>query len=393
MKEAKPMRVSLILLSAMPFFLSAQSVLFEGRISNKNNGNYLPDAVVTVYDDKRIVPIGEDKTDDSGNYHITVPKRDRYRIEVKKSTYFKADKVIPTDELGLAQDFALSNKPGYLFDITIFDKADKHTIINSLRDCKVEIYNNTTKEQELTIPRHPKSVFNFPFNEGNHYTVLVRKQGYINRRIEAYVNVNGCILCIDGMGVSKPDVVHLMSNNNETGYFLGNIDLDSIHVGRKFVIPNIYYDYDKWFIRPEAAKVLDKLAIMLKDNPAIKVELGSHTDVRGRDPYNLKLSDRRAESAVKYLVEVCGVHKENITWRGYGETEIVNRCANKVKCSEEEHQMNRRTELKILGYSEKDPLWDKSLKEIIEDKDLYKKILKQEKAGTGQPATNLEKVR
>ena len=120
---------------------------------------------------------------------------------------------------------------------------------------------------------------------------MIRKRSYINRRIEAYVNINGCILCIDGMGVRQPEVVALMSHNNEIGYFLGNIDLDSIQIGKKFIIPNIYYDFDKWAIRPNAAKVLDKLAVFLKDNPGVKVELGSHTDVRGSDAYNLTLSD------------------------------------------------------------------------------------------------------
>ena len=161
----------------------------------------------------------------------------------------------------------------------------------------------------------------------------------------------------------------------------------SIQIGKKFMIPNIYYDYDKSFIRPEAAKILDKLAIFLKDNPAIKVELGAHTDSRGSDTYNMALSGRRAESAVKYLVERCGVSQANITWKGYGETELVNSCSNKAKCSESEHQLNRRTELKVIAIMEEDPLWNHSLKEIIEDKNLYYKIIKMEKAGQGQPKT------
>ena len=108
---------------------------------------------------------------------------------------------------------------------------------------------------------------------------------------------------------------------------------------------------------------------VLKDNPAVKVELGSHTDVRGSDAYNMSLSDNRAESAVRYLVDRCGVSKNNITWKGYGETELVNSCANGVNCSESEHQMNRRTELKITGILDEDPLWKHSLKEIIEHPD------------------------
>ncbi len=362
-------------------------LVIEGSIANDKNGNPLPDAQVIVYDDRMFAPLGQALTDGNGTYRIVVPKKDRYRVAVDKNTYFKSDKIFSSDTALMRQDLTLKNKPGYIFDITIFDKDRRQEAVNSLPDCKIEIYNNTTREQELTLPKHPKAVFNFPFNEGNHYTVLVRKPKYINRRIEAYVDINGCIMCVDGMGVEKPNMIALMSHDNEVGYFLGSIELDSLHIGKKFNIPNIYYDYDKSYIRADAAKILDKLAIFLKDNPAIKVELGAHTDSRGSDAYNMALSGRRAESAVRYLVDNCGVNQNNITSKGYGETELVNSCSNKVKCSEEEHQLNRRTELKITAIMEEDPLWNHSLKEIIEDKNLYQKIIKMEKAGQGQPKT------
>ena len=374
-------------LHAQDNMMSSGPLSIEGTIRNELNGNPLPDAQVVVFDDRMFTPLGQASTDGDGNYRIVVPKKDRYRVAVDKNTYFKADKIFVADSAANRHNVDLKNKPGYIFDVTIYDKDRKQEASNSLPDCKIEIYNNTTKEQELTLPKHPKAVFNFPFNEGNHYTILIRKPKYINRRIEAYVDINGCIMCVDGMGVEKLNMVALMSNNNEIGYFLGSVDLDSIQLGKKFMIPNIYYDYDKSYIRPEAAKILDKLAIFLKDNPAIKVELGAHTDSRGSDVYNMALSGRRAESAVRYLVDRCGVSQANITSKGYGETELVNSCANKIKCSEAEHQMNRRTELKVTAIMEEDPLWNHSLKEIIEDKNLYQKIIKLEKNGQGQPKT------
>ena len=362
-------------------------VSIEGTIKNEQNGNLIPDALVIVHDDRMLTPLAKTTTDVNGHYQLSVPRKDRYRVEVDKNTYFKSDKVFVTDSTAVNQDLSLMNKPGYIFDVTIYDKDRKQEAINSLPDCKVEIYNNTTKEQELTIPKNPKSVFNFPFNEGNHYTILIRKPNYINRRVEAFVNINGCIMCVDGMGVKELNMVAFMSHQNEIGYFLGNVDLDSLQIGKRFMIPNIYYDFDKAYIRPEAAKVLDKLAVFLKDNPAIKVELGAHTDVRGSDAYNLALSDRRAASAVNYLIEHCGISRANITSKGYGETQLINSCANGVKCSEEEHQMNRRTELKVTAIATEDPLWNHTLKEIIEDKNLYSKIIKMEKAGQEQPKT------
>ena len=78
------------------------------------------------------------------------------------------------------------------------------------------------------------------------------------------------------------------------------------------------------------------------------IELSSHTDARGSDKYNMSLSDKRAKSAAKYIVDHGGIEKSRITGKGYGESLLLNRCHNGVKCSEAEHQENRRTEFKVL---------------------------------------------
>lgn len=126
------------------------------------------------------------------------------------------------------------------------------------------------------------------------------------------------------------------------------IVLTGLRIGEAIAVNNIYYDYDDWAIRPDAVPELDKLARLFKDNPGIHFELGSHTDSRGGDLYNLVLSDARANSAVNYLIQR-GVDPDRITARGYGEAIPVNACSNGVNCSEEEHQANRRTEFKVIG--------------------------------------------
>lgn len=122
-----------------------------------------------------------------------------------------------------------------------------------------------------------------------------------------------------------------------------------IIINKPIVLRNIYYDFDKWNIRPDAAIELDKLVKILVDNPEISIELGSHTDCRGSDKYNEKLSQKRAESAVNYIVSM-GIDKKRITAKGYGEYVLINKCSNGVECTEEEHQMNRRTEFKVTSY-------------------------------------------
>ncbi len=117
-------------------------------------------------------------------------------------------------------------------------------------------------------------------------------------------------------------------------------------------IEDILYDFDKSYIRPDAAVELDKLVSCMKANPTMKIEIGSHTDCRASKRYNEKLSDRRAKAARDYVISK-GIDASRIYGRGYGETKLLNGCAceptNESDCSEEEHQLNRRTEFRIVS--------------------------------------------
>ena len=127
---------------------------------------------------------------------------------------------------------------------------------------------------------------------------------------------------------------------------LGNV----YRVGYTWRLDNIHYDFDKWNIRTDAQPILDKVVAVLNENP-ITVELSSHTDSRGSDEYNMTLSVNRAQAAVDYIVSR-GISRSRVVAKGYGETKLLNNCGNNVVCSEEDHQINRRTELKVLNYAE-----------------------------------------
>ncbi|MBK8670291.1 MAG: OmpA family protein [Saprospiraceae bacterium] len=115
-----------------------------------------------------------------------------------------------------------------------------------------------------------------------------------------------------------------------------------------FYPQNIFYDFDKWDITEKAAVELERLISFLEDNVNISIELSSHTDSRGNDPYNMDLSSKRAKSAVEYLV-LRGMDPERLVAKGYGETKPVNNCRNGIECTEDKHSENRRTEIKILS--------------------------------------------
>jgi outer membrane protein OmpA-like peptidoglycan-associated protein len=136
------------------------------------------------------------------------------------------------------------------------------------------------------------------------------------------------------------------------GIIRDTIWVEKVEVGQKFVLENIFYDYDKWDILPESEVELNKLITVLNDNPSWKVELGSHTDARGSDSYNEILSQKRSDSAVDYIIKN-GISKDRIIAKGYGESQLINHCKNGVECPDEVHRQNRRTEFKILEMDRK----------------------------------------
>jgi len=122
-------------------------------------------------------------------------------------------------------------------------------------------------------------------------------------------------------------------------------------INNSWKLNDIYYDYNKADLRAESKPMLDSLILMLKKLP-LRVEISSHTDSRGKLAYNDLLSQRRAESVVSYLLNA-GIARDRLVAKGFGERQLLNRCAKGVPCSEAEHQLNRRTEVKVMGYSHK----------------------------------------
>ncbi|GAG89520.1 unnamed protein product, partial [marine sediment metagenome] len=193
------------------------------------------------------------------------------------------------------------------------------------------------------------------------YVILIKKSGYVPQQVvfntasdenEIFVNLEQQSMVSDkeNLANNNPDV----SNEDPTVVKIDNSSIDfpsTIKEGTIFQLPNIYYNFNDASIRPDAKIDLDALASFLITYPDIEIELSSHTDSRGGTRYNRQLSQGRAENAVKYLVTK-GINKSRMIAVGYGESQLRNKCRDGIRCSELEHQYNRRTEVKITKMSQ-----------------------------------------
>ncbi len=162
---------------------------------------------------------------------------------------------------------------------------------------------------------------------------VLSKDGYISKT----VTLNDAL--------SQPGQIDLQEKMDIT---LVRLDLNA-DLGKLYDIKPIYFDLGKYNIRPDAAVEMDKVVSIMKENPTIEIDLGVHTDARGSSASNARLSEKRAKSSVDYFIKQ-GISKSRLTLKGYGETQLINRCADGIKCTEEEHQQNCRTEFKITKY-------------------------------------------
>jgi outer membrane protein OmpA-like peptidoglycan-associated protein len=191
-----------------------------------------------------------------------------------------------------------------------------------------------------------EGTFNFRVYTEEDYYILGEKPDYLTTRV---------VFSTIGKSIPKENLTKLVNNTQ----FTIKVPLDRIVIDKAIVMENIYYDLDEDYIRADAAVELDKLVAILEDNPEIKIELSSHTDSRQTADYNMDLSNRRAQSATTYIIEA-GIDPERITAKGYGESQLIisDEEINRLPTIEEQeaaHQINRRTEFKILEYTKKAP--------------------------------------
>ncbi len=225
-----------------------------------------------------------------------------------------------------------SNRPQ--MNVSIYLEKTENTIVRGViktevnqkpaEGVKVTLRNDKDKS-EKTVITGPDGGYEFDVKPNAPYTITAQKDKYATKRTQGKI----------AKGKKNPRAAPVDS-------------LGLYGEGDVFQLKNIYYDLNKFFIRADAARELDRVVTVLKEYPTMKIEVRSHTDARSGDAYNLRLSESRARAAIDYIASR-GIDPERLSSRGYGESEVVNGCSDGVNCSEGEHQQNRRTEFKILA--------------------------------------------
>ena len=280
-----------------------------GKVLAGHNGLPLRDAVVHLEDceGKRL---NATRTDIGGNFMFEVAKGNCYRFAVEREGYLPERLEFAEGEM---LEFRLKQKLNYqilALDAESSEPVSKATI--SCNDKKWETNASGFAQMDITM--------------GNSCSFKVTRSGYFDYILDNETNLSGS-------GTSEVDTI-MMFRKAE---------------GKMIILDNMSYYRDMWRILPESEKEINLLVKLMMDNPRIRAEIGSHTDSRLADDYNLWLSQKRSDSIQEYMVER-GIEKERLISRGYGETQLLNQCTNWSDCSDEEHLVNRRTEFKLLSF-------------------------------------------
>lgn len=254
---------------------------------------------------------------DGGRFSVELPYSDKYTLAASRNGYRQGSRTVDSELDDLDHVVIQLEKYDYGAEGIVRHGDTKQPLDSTV--VRLLDANGTLVEEMVT---GPDGHYQFALQAEGDYKVTAERPGFFKQ--SARISTKG----------KTNTVIHT------------DFNMFPLQVDQVVRLDNIYYDLAKWNIRPDAAVELDKLVQTLNDNPTVKIELSSHTDCRGKDAYNMSLSEKRAKSAVDYLIKQ-GIARDRLRYKGYGETRPVETCEC-AKCTEEQHQANRRTEFKVL---------------------------------------------
>jgi outer membrane protein OmpA-like peptidoglycan-associated protein len=215
-----------------------------------------------------------------------------------------------------------------------------------LADAQISVINESGNTILTSVTRIDGQ-FEFEVNKGQDYIINVIKEFYFENEkivgtsmLRPNDEVFSEIFLEQKIEEADANFLAPKSMEEENGEALQIVELEYIN-----------YNLDKADINPNAAATLDKLIALLKEHPDLEIRIESHTDSRGSDEYNMLLSKKRAKAAFDYVVAK-GIDSKRLLYQGYGETKLLNNCTNGVECTEEQHEVNRRSIVKVVRKGE-----------------------------------------
>ena len=294
-------------------------LMMSGVVINKKYDKAMPMSTVEVWN-KCTNEKNKFTTDETGTFEMCVPCGCEYRVFATKTGFDSDTEFLSTIDLSCDSDQTVTTK----LELGV-RKVEVKPYVEPVAVKPVPTVPVTTYEEVVTyVPQTrivPRTTY-VPATEAHLYNTKPNT-GYNT----GYVNPN--------------------SNVNITDIVGGNTNLN---VGQVINLKNVFYNFDKYDIREDASIDLNHVLNMMNKYPSLEIELMSHTDSRGNNEYNNRLSSNRAKSARQFLINK-GVAGHRITAKGYGESQLKNQCADDVECSDEEHQQNRRTEIKVTKFN------------------------------------------
>lgn len=290
------------------FDISKKECPLNGSVINEKTGMPVPNAKVDIKtcDGQSLFSV---KTDNAGKFSENIPCGYCISLESTSNGYKTGKMEVKPDN----NNVIVSLAPVNTGSLSIYDADTKLPLVGVAVACEDKIVGTSDNKGIVSLsPGIPKDS-----------NIMAKKDGYL----------------VASLNTGKAN--NILTHNDTIWMYKKELN-------RTFVMDNIYYDVNKWDLLPKAKIELDKLIKIMNDNPKIKVELASHTDSRGSSTFNMTLSQKRSESAVKYMIDG-GIDKNRIIAKGYGEERLVNNCKNGVDCTEAEHGKNRRTEFSIVG--------------------------------------------
>lgn len=320
-------------------------VFIAGIVSDQTTGKPLANSTVVIKDEAGIV-LATIVTDDKGAYIFEALNNKNYIITYNNNGFdeVKQSVNIPISVQGTVQANAKLIKPTTIeknsFGITcLVTDSKSHEALDSVEIIIID--RNTNKEIIKKITLNDGTITELlaeaKLKDVLAYKIVLKKTGYFTKVVEFTKQL------------TEPGIIKL---HEELDFSLTKIE-EGMDLAKVFNINPIYFDLNKFNIRPDAAIELNKIIAIMNDNPTLIVELGSHTDCRSSIAYNEKLSDNRAKASAAYIRAKIS-RPERIYGKGYGESQLITNCpcegTVKSTCSEKEHQLNRRTEFKIIKF-------------------------------------------